>query len=252
MKYLVTALALLTIGCSPKAAEETKKAEPAKPDYFKIDPATAGTITGKILFSGKKPAPEKITVDEDRHCAEMHKNGLYDQTVVVNPNGTLSNVFIYIKKGLEGKAFEPPSEPVTIDQKGCWFEPRVVGLQTGQYLNVTNSDPTTHSIHPMAQINREWNQAQEPGANPLHRRFMTQEIMIKVKCNIHSWMRAWIGAVAHPYFAVTGADGTYSLKNVPPGEYTVEAWHEKYGTQEMKVTVPASGTQEAIFTFKGE
>jgi plastocyanin len=250
MKRSLIALALFMVGCSGKPAETAKKTEPAKP--FKVDPATAGTITGTISFSGKKPKPEKITVDEDSHCAEMQKAGLYDQAVVVNENGTLANVFVYIKKGLEGKSFEPPAEAVVIDQKGCTFQPRVIGLQTGQYLNVTNSDPTTHSIHPVAQINREWNQAQEPGAEPLHRRFMTREVMIRVKCNIHSWMRAWIGAVEHPYFSVTGTDGSFELKNVPPGEYTVEAWHEKYGTQEMKVTVPPSGTQQAAFTFKGE
>jgi len=250
-------VALFTLACSPKPAVETKKtesakAEPAKPEYFQVDAATAGSISGKVQFTGKKPAKKKIEVDEDRHCAEMHKSGLYDQTVVVNPNGTLSNVFVYVKQGLEGKTFAPPSTPVTIDQKGCWFEPRVLGIQTGQYLNVTNSDPTTHNIHPLAHNNREWNQSQDPGAEPLKRRFMAREVMIRVKCNIHSWMRAWIGVVEHPYFAVTGTDGTFEMKNLPPGEYTVEAWHELYGTQEAKVTVPASGKQEATFTFKGE
>src|SRR5207344_2074888 len=112
--------------------------------------ATAAAVSGKILFTGKKPARKKIDVDEDRQCAAMHKVGLYDQTVVVNPNGTLANAFIYVKQGLEGKIFEPPTTPVTIDQKGCWFEPRVIGIRTGQPLNVSNSDPVTHNIHPLA------------------------------------------------------------------------------------------------------
>ena len=251
MKWLLLLSAAL-VSCSTAPVAEKKPEAPAKPVYFKVDPATAGSVSGKILFTGKKPARKKIDVDEDRQCAAMHKAGLYDQTVVVNPNGTLANAFIYVKQGLEGKTFEPPATPVTIDQKGCWFEPRVLGIQTGQPLNVSNSDPVTHNIHPMAQVNRAWNQSQDPGAEPLKRKFAQREVMIRVKCNIHSWMRAWIGAVEHPYFAVTGTDGTFELKNLPPGDYTVEAWHEQYGTQEMKVSVPPAGKQEATFTFKGE
>lgn len=254
MKWLLAATLVLTACSSAPVAEKKaeKKEDAPKPVYFKVDPATAGTVTGKILFTGKKPAKKKINVDEDRQCAAMHKAGLYDESVVVNANGTLANAFIYVKQGLEGKTFEPPAEPVTIDQKGCWFEPRVLGIQTGQQLVITNSDPVTHNIHPMAEINSAWNQSQDPGSEPLKRRFKQREIMIRVKCNIHSWMRAWIGAVEHPYFAVTGKDGSFELKNLPPGDYTVEAWHEQYGKQEVKVTVPPGGKQEATFTFKGE
>src|SRR5262249_27406496 len=157
------------------------------------DPATAGTITGKISFTGEKPVAKKIDVDEEQQCAQMHKGSpLFDQSGVVNKNGKLANVFVDVKEGLEGKTFEPPAEPVVIDQKGCWFEPRVLGIQTGQLLNVTNSDPVTHNIHPLAQVNRAWNQSQDPGSQPLKRHFQQREIMIRVKCNIHSWMRAWI------------------------------------------------------------
>ena len=204
MKRLVAVGALFLAACSaPKPAEVagadvTKKAEPAKPVYFQVDTTTAGSVTGKILFTGKKPARKKIDVDEDRQCAAMHKDGLYDESVIVNKNGTLANAFIYVKQGLEGKTFEPPVTPVTIDQKGCWFGPRVQGIQTGQPLLVTNSDPVTHNIHPMAQVNRAWNQSQDPGSEPLKRRFAQREIMIRIKCNIHSWRRAWLGAVVHP------------------------------------------------------
>jgi plastocyanin len=254
---LLAALALLA-GCSQAPVTKTEKADKtekpvaAAPVYFKVDPATAGVLKGKISFTGKKPAKKKIDVSEDPQCAKMHKTGPFDESVVVNPNGTLANVFVYIKQGLEGKTFEPPAEPVTIDQSGCWFKPRVIGIQTGQTLKVTNSDPVTHNIHPLAQVNRAWNQSQDPGAEPLKRRFKEREVMIKVKCNIHSWMRAWIGAVEHPYFAVTGADGTFEIRNVPPGDYTIEVWQEQYGTQEQKVTVKPSGSEAVDFTFKGE
>ncbi len=258
MKTLaMAALAIALAACSsaPKPAAEAPKADKApvaKPDYFKVDASTAGSVHGKIQFRGKKPARKKIDVSEDPMCAKMHAAGLFDESLVVNPNGTLANVFIYVKSGLEGKTFEPPKEPVVLDQKGCGFSPRVIGIQTGQPLNVSNSDPVTHNIHPMAQINRAWNQSQDPGTEPLKRRFVQREVMIKVKCNIHSWMRAWIGAVEHPYFAVTGANGAFELPDLPPGDYTIEAWHEVYGVQEQKITVKASSKEEIAFTFKGE
>jgi hypothetical protein len=126
------------------------------------------------------------------------------------------------------------------------------GIQTGQQFEVTNSDPVTHNIHPRAQVNREWNQSQAEGTPPLQRKFSQREIMIRVKCNIHPWMHAFIGVADHPYFAVTGADGTFELKNVPPGEYTIEAWQEELGVQEQRVTVAPSGKTEVAFTFKGE
>ena len=126
---------------------------------------------------------------------------------------------------------------MVIDQRGCWFHPRVLGIQTNRPLQVINSDPVTHNIHPMAEVNREWNHSQGPDDPPITRKFLKPEVMIPVKCNIHSWMHAYIGAVAHPYFAVTGADGTFEIRNVPPGDYVVEAWQEKMGTNEQKVTV---------------
>ena len=145
-----------------------------------------------------------------------------------------------------------PTTPVVIDQKGCWFHPRVMGIQVGQTLQVTNSDPVTHNIHPLAQINREWNHSQGQGDAPLARRFLKPEVMIRVKCNIHSWMHAYIGVVEHPYFAVTGPDGSFAIQNIPPGDYVVEAWQETLGTQEQKITVTPSGKIETNFTFKGE
>jgi len=171
---------------------------------------------------------------------------------MVSPDGSLANVFIYIKAGLEDKSFEVPSTPVLFDQKGCWFSPRVLGIRTGQVLRIANSDPVTHNVHPMAQVNREWNHSQGPDDAPLDRKFLRPEVMIPVKCNIHSWMHAYIGVVSHPYFAVTAVDGKFELRNVPPGDYVVEAWHEKLGTHEEKVTVPAAGQANVSFTFKGE
>ena len=130
------------------------------------------------------------------------------------------------------------------------FTPHVSGVMTGQPLVVANSDPVTHNVHPMPEKNREWNQGQPPGAPEIERTFRFEEIMIPVKCNVHSWMKSYIGVVAHPYYAVTAAAGTFELPNLPPGTYTLTAWHEKFGTQTAQVTLAPSGAATAEFTFK--
>lgn len=227
-----------------------KATAPASPSYFKPDPATTGSLVGTIRFSGAKPQRKRIDMSEDPACVEAHRGKPFDESVMVNPNHTLANVFVYIKSGLEGKKFEVPADPVTIDQRGCWFNPRVLGIQTGQILRVINSDPVTHNIHPLAQINREWNHSQGPDDPPIARKFVRPEIMIPVKCNIHRWMHAYIGVVDHPYFAVSGSDGAFSISNVPPGNYVIEAWHETLGTQQQNVTLPPSGKATINFHFK--
>lgn len=252
MKPVALLCAVVLAACSGSKPESAAKPAPAAPVYFKVDPSTAATVTGTIKFTGKKPARKPVDMSNDPACVEAHHGRAYDESEVVNPNGTLANVFVYVKTGLEGKTFPIPSAPVTIDQQGCWFRPRVLGIQVGQVLNVTNSDPVTHNIHPVAEINREWNHSQGQGDPPLERKFLKPEVLIRVKCNIHSWMHAFIGVVDNPYFAVTGADGSFSLPNLPPGEYTIEAVHEKLGAQDQKITVGPKGAGVADFTFKGE
>jgi len=222
---LMGLLLVALFGCSgtaPKEPSASKKE--ATPEFFHVDPATAGVLKGSIRFVGKRPARKAIDMTSDPACVEAHK----------------------------GKQFEVPQTPVIFDQHGCWFQPRVLGIQTGQILRISNSDPVTHNVHPMAQVNREWNHSQGAGDAPIERKFPRPEVMIPVKCNIHSWMHAYIGVVAHPYFAVTAADGTFEIGNVPPGDYVIEAWQEKMGTNELKVTVPPHGQIDASFTFKGE
>ena len=240
-------LACLLAGCSG-----AKPVQQSMPAAFQVDPKTAGIIAGKVEFSGKKPPRKTVAMESDPQCAKQHPTAMADDAVAVNSNGTLANAFVYIKQGLEDKQFAPSAEAVTIDQKGCWFGPRVLGIQVGQTLKVTNSDPVTHNIHPLAQVNREWNQSQAPGAEAFTRKFTQPEVMIRVKCNIHGWMHAWVGVVAHPYFAVTGADGTFQLRNVPPGNYIIEVWQEELGKQEQQITLAPSGKSEIVFKFKGE
>ncbi len=255
-QVVVGVLAIVLTGCSGTAKKEAQPVaaenkQPAAPD-FHVDAATAGVVKGKISFTGRKPPRKRIDMSGDPACMEAHHGTAYEEPVAVNSNGTLANVFVYVKSGLEGKKFAVPATPVTIDQKGCWFHPHVMGIQTGQELKVINSDPVTHNIHPLAQINREWNHSQGSGDAPLARRFTKPEIMIRVKCNIHSWMRAYIGVLDHPYFAVTGNDGSFNIPNLPPGDYVIAAWQESLGSQDQKLTVTPAGKIEADFHFKGE
>jgi plastocyanin len=157
-----------------------------------------------------------------------------------------------VKTGLEGKTFAVPAEPVTLDQNGCMYKPHVVGIQARQNLKVVTSDDTTHNIHPMPKVNREWNVSQPPKADPIMQTFSRPEESIPVKCNQHPWMKAWIHVINHPYFAVTGEDGTYEIKDLPPGTYELEAVHEQYGGQSMKVTVAAKQTATADFSYRAE
>ena len=241
-------LLLLLAACAPAP----KPAAEAPPTLFQVDAATAGVIRGTIHFTGKKPAAKVISLDADPQCEKMHAGAtLTDDGVVLGAGGAVGNVFVYLKTGLEGKTFAVPAAAAVMDQKGCWFGPRVLGMQTGQVLQVTNSDPVTHNIHPQPRKSRDWNQSQAPGDAPLRRKFAVPEVMIPVKCNVHNWMHAWIGVVDHPYFAVTGTDGTFEIRNVPPGNYTVAVWQETLGSDEQAVTLAASAKSELTFTFKG-
>ncbi len=247
-KFLLLCAGVVVLAaCS--GSKPLKQSEPLQA-WFKVDPNTAGSVAGRALFVGKKQTRKKVDMDGDPACAKLHQSAVFDDTIMTGSDGALANVFVYIKQGLEGKKFEPLADSVVIDQNGCWFHPRVLGIRVGQTLKVTNSDPLTHNIHPLAQVNRDWNQSQSPGAVPFLRRFTQPEVMIRVKCNIHSWMHAWIGAVDHPYFAVTGADGSFQLRDVPPGAYTIEAWQEELGRQEQQVTLAPSGKHEIVFKFK--
>jgi hypothetical protein len=246
---------VVAMGCSPasqKSPPPTSHPEQSATPVFQVDPLTAGSISGTIRYTGKRTHPTIIDMSEDPACVEAHRGKAVDESLLVSPNGALANAFVYVKKGLEGKRFEIPSTPVTIDQNGCWFRPRVLGIQTNQILQVTNSDPVTHNIHPMGQINREWNHSQGAGDEPLVRKFIKPEIMIPVKCNIHHWMHAYIGVVDNPYFAVSKPDGSFTIAGLPPGTYTIGLWHESLGTQEQEVTVLPQASTVLNMTFKGK
>jgi plastocyanin len=193
-------------------------------------------------------------MDQDPVCVGKHSGPVHVEDGEVNDNGTLPNVFVYVKEGADKFAWATPSDTVTLDQNGCMYTPHVLGVQAGQTLHIVSSDATTHNIHPQPKDNQEWNESQAPGAAALDKKFARAEVMIPVKCNQHPWMKAYIGVVKNPLFAVSGKDGTFTIKGVPPGDYTVEAWTMIGGqaqTQEQKVTVGAKEAKTADFGFKG-
>ncbi len=216
-----------------------------------VDTANAGNISGKVAFTGSKPPMARIDMSSNPVCARAHSAAVVSEQVIVNDNGTLRNAFVWIKSGLPEKQYAPPTGTVKLDQEGCQYKPHVLAVMTNQEIEIVNSDATNHNIHPLPKVNREWNESQPPKGDNKKKTFAREEVMIPVKCNVHNWMRAYIGVVGHPYFAVTGDDGSFTLKDVPPGDYTVEAWHEKYGTKEMKITVGAKESKTADFSFGG-
>lgn len=254
-KLLVSLTILLLVAlvaCGREEAGPVEEAAPATAETAApVDPATAASISGRVVFQGAAPRPNRLRMDADAFCSQAHSGPVFSQQVVVNDNGTLRWVFVYVKEGPGNRPFPPPTEPVVLDQKGCLYQPHVVGALTNQEIHILNGDDTTHNIHPVPTNNREWNKSQPPGANKLVESFPREELLIPVKCNIHPWMRSYVGVLKHPFFAVTGEDGSFKIEGLPPGDYTLAAWHEKYGTAETQLTLGASESKSVEFTFGG-
>ena len=254
---LTIALSLLALGssCGGAKGPDTNTPDTAA-TAGKTYSGEVGTVTGAIAFNGTPPAPKKIDTSADPVCGQKNPNLATEDNVI--KDGKLANAFVYIKDGattdgtkIGDYAWTPDGE-VTLDQNGCHYRPHVLGLQTNQKLKITNSDPTQHNIHPTPKNNPEWNQTQPNGAPPIEKTFARAEVLVPVKCNQHPWMKAYIGVLKHPFFAVSGEDGKFEIKGVPAGTYTVAAWHEggAAGTEKtMQVTVPAKGSGKADFAF---
>jgi len=247
---VVLGFLLLAGGCGKKEGPAEQPAAPSAattpaPAATPIDPATAATITGTVKFDGPAPKLAKIDMSQDPNC----KGANTAENIVVN-GGNLANVFVYVKEGLGNRTFDVPKDPVVLDQSGCKYHPHVLGVMAGQTIKIANSDPTTHNIHPTPKDNREWNESQAPQSAPLEKTFAREEILLPVQCNQHPWMRMFISVVKNPFFAVTGPDGKFEIKGLPPGDYTVAFVQEKLGEQTQKVTLAAKDTKTVDATFK--
>jgi plastocyanin len=212
-----------------------------------VDAATAGNITGSIMFEGDAPSMDAIDMSAESVCAAKHSSTPMVQEVVVNGNGTLANVFVYVKEGLENLEFPTPGA-VLLDQDGCVYLPHVLGVMVGQDITIKNSDGLLHNINASPSINRGFNSSQ-PVSMETTRSFRSAEVMVPVRCDVHRWMNAYIGVLDHPFHSVSNSSGAFSLSTLPPGDYVIEAWHERYGTQTQNVTVTTGQTAEVTFTF---
>ena len=241
-RVIAVFLLSLTIALVAACGKE-KQAAPAG-SYWKPS-GNEGNITGVISFTGAVPAPRKLDTSNDAKCGDVFLDDL------IANGGKLQNVFIFVKSGLPQAAFETPADAVTIDQNGCKFVPRVLGIRAGQPLKIVNSDQTDHNIHPTPRVNRDFNDSQLAGEAPLTRKFRQPEAIFPVKCDKHNWMRAYIAVLANPFFAVSDSNGAFTIKGLPPGEYEIEAWHEKYGSKTAKIKVAEKADAKADFTFDG-
>jgi plastocyanin len=211
---------------------------------------TGATVRGVVHFEGKAPLAKPINMAADPVCAKQHSSPVTAQEIIADSKGDLENVIVFVSEGLGDRTFDPPSQPAVVEQKGCMYTPHVTAVRANQTVQVVNQDATSHNIHPQPANNREWNKAEPPGTK-MEETFAREEIAIPVKCNLHPWMKSYIAVFKHPYFAVTGKDGSFDLSNLPPGTYTIKAWHEKLGTSTQTVTIGGNETKEISFVFKG-
>ena len=243
------ALALVTVGCGGGGGEEAASSAPAAAPEAAPAAAPAaggGGISGMVMYANGD-TDTAINMDADPQCAGMHSDDVYTESIVA-ADGHLANVFVYVKEGA-GSGHSAPSEPALLDQEGCLYKPHVMGVMVNQKVVIRNSDPTLHNVHALPTVNAEFNQGQPFQGMELEQSFDKAEVMIRFKCDVHPWMSSYMGVLDHPYFAVTGEDGAFSIDNLPAGDYVLEAWHESLGTQTQNVTVGADETVEVSFDF---
>ena len=251
-RRLQAGLLIVALGASGAACgggSSDSDSVPPAPLTSPVDAATAGNIVGRIAFEGPPPQAAVVSVDSDPNCVQPGTT-FTDEALVVGDDGALQNVFVYVKDGLGDLRFPIPSTPIVLDQQDCRYVPHVLGAQVGQSVDIMNSDPTLHNVHAVPTANQEFNTGQPlPGMIHAHR-FTTTEVMVPFKCDVHPWMEAYIGVVDHPFFAVSGADGSFSLEGLPPGTYTIEAWHEMLGARTQTVTIGEQETGDITFLFQ--
>lgn len=232
---------LILFAALPVVAQETQK-----PFYYPT--GNEANISGTISLKGTPPKFSVIDMTADPTCQDANRNPKPDW--VITNQGRLANAFIYVKgETLNAYQFPVPDSEVIMNQRACYFEPHVFGLRAGQSLRIINADPTQHNVHPTPRMNQEWNQTQGINAPPMVKTFPRAEVMIPIRCNQHPWMRAYVGVLNHPYFAISDRLGQFEIRGLPAGTYKLAVWHEMFGEQEIEITVVPGESRNADFTF---
>ena len=252
----VAAMALVAgaAGCSapatPPQGENPPETAPAAEPAPEPISGPVGSVVGKITYEGQAARPRVIRMSSDPLC--MTEGQALSEVLVVGPGNGLQNAFVYVKDGLGNRRFSAPTTPVVLNQQGCKYSPHVMGIQVGQPLEVRNSDPTLHNVHAVPKVNKEFNFGQPTKGMKSTKAFDKQEVMVPFRCDVHGWMNAYAGVLPHPFFAVSKDDGSFEIKGLPAGSYTIEVWHEQLGTQTMEVTVSADASATANFALKAK
>jgi len=215
-----------------------------------IGKPSSGSVNGKVTYEGTPAKPISIDMSREPSCAKQHSAPLMTETVVLGPDNSLANVVVYISAGSPDDT-PPPAQATVVTQKGCQYLPHVVPIVINQELKVVNDDPTSHNIHPLAKVNREWNKSQPPGTPPIVEKFEKPEF-IPVKCNVHPWMHTTFAVLKNSHYSISDSDGRFTLAGLPPGKYTITAWHESYGDQSQEVTITGTEVQTINFVFKAK
>ncbi len=210
---------------------------------------SGGTITGKVTYEGTPAKQKPIDMSKEPSCAKMYATPVTSETVVTGPGNTLADVVVYVSAGIPDDA--APSSAAVFTQKGCRYIPHVLAFQVNQELKISNEDQTSHNIHPLPKLNREWNKSQPPGSPAITEKYDKAEF-IPVKCNIHPWMHGNFAVLKNSHYAISSDSGAFSLANLPPGKYTITAWQESYGEQTQDVTISGSETKTITFVFKAK
>jgi hypothetical protein len=243
-RILVGLVALAVVGCGKQQGSESSA------PVATVDLSTAGSITGTVTLDGRPPTIHPIDMSASPACVQANPSPVTPPTVVIGDHGALANVVVYVKSGLGNYRYDTPIDTAILGQKNCMYDPHVLALMTNHPFAVQNNDPTMHNVHPMPKHNRQWSNSQPAGSAPLKQSFANPEFAMPVLCNVHPWMRAFVFVFDHPYFAVTSKAGSFELKNLPPGTYTIEAWQENYAAQDQTVTIGAKESKAISFTFK--
>lgn len=223
------------------------------------DPAGGGDqgggsaeLSGQVLFQGPKPKLKRINMSADPNCARHSaKQKVYSDTLVVGEEGKLKNVLVWVQEGLGSQKHPAPQTPVVVTQLGCMYDPHIFGVMAGQPVTIRNDDPTLHNVHGFAKINPSFNFAQPVQGMENKLVFDKLESFV-IKCDVHPWMMTHCRVFSHPYFAVTDEDGRFTIPHLPPGQYTVQAWHEQLGEKTLTVTIGQQEKKEVQFTFESK